>query len=109
MVTTTVNPYFDGNFSPVRQEMTTEALKVIGELPPDLSEMFVRNGPNPQHSPISQYHWFNSDGMLRGVEINNGQATYHNRYVRTTGWNIEHETGKAVWSGILEPPQTDNP
>ncbi len=47
--------------------------------------------------------------MLYGVEINNGQATYRNRYVRTTGWNIEHEIGKAIWSGILEPPQTNNP
>lgn len=109
MVTTAVNPYLDGNFSPVNQEISTETLKVIGELPPDLSGMFVRNGPNPQHSPIGQYHWFDGDGMLHGVEINNGQATYRNRYVRTRGWNIEHETGKAVWSGLLEPPQPDNP
>ncbi len=81
--------------------MTTGALKVIGELPPDLSGMFVRNGTNPQHSPIAQYHCCDGDGMLHGVEINNGQATYRNRYVRTRGWNIEYERGKAVWSGIL--------
>lgn len=109
MVTTVINPYLDGNFAPIGQEITTEDLKIIGELPPDLSGMFVRNGPNPQHQPIGQYHWFDGDGMLHGVEISNGQATYRNRYVRTRGWNIEHEAGKAVWSGLLEPPQMDNP
>ncbi|MBD2293563.1 carotenoid oxygenase family protein [Anabaena sphaerica FACHB-251] len=109
MITTVVNPYLDGNFAPVRQEITTNTLKVIGELPPDLSGMFVRNGPNPQHQPIGQYHWFDGDGMLHGVEISSKKATYRNRYVRTRGWNIENEVGKAVWSGLLEPPQMDNP
>jgi carotenoid cleavage dioxygenase-like enzyme len=109
MLVTAVNPYLDDNFAPVRQEITTDTLQVIGELPPDLSGMFVRNGPNPQHSPIGQYHWFDGDGMLHGVQISNGKATYRNRYIRTKGWKIEHEAGKAVWSGFLEPPQMDNP
>ncbi len=109
MVTTAVNPYLDGNFAPVHKEISTQTLKVIGELPPDLSGMFVRNGPNPQWTPIGQYHWFDGDGMLHGVRISNGKATYRNRYVQTKGWKIEHEAGKAVWSGILEPSQKDNP
>lgn len=109
MTTTTVNLYLDGNFAPVRQEITTETLKVIGELPCDLSGMFVRNGPNPQWTPIGQYHWFDGDGMLHGVRITNGKATYRNRYIRTQGWQIEHEAGKAVWSGLMEPPQPELP
>lgn len=109
MVTNTINPYLNGNFAPINQEITADTLKVIGELPPDISGMFIRNGPNPQWSPIGQYHWFDGDGMLHGVEINNGQATYRNRYIRTRGWNIENEAGKAIWSGLLEPPQMDNP
>ena len=40
MPTTQANPYLDGNFAPVRQEITPETLQVIGELPPDLSGMF---------------------------------------------------------------------
>lgn len=56
--TTVVNPFLEGNFAPVREEMTSDPLKVIGELPTDLSGMFVRNGPNPQWTPIGQYHWF---------------------------------------------------
>ncbi|MBO3459517.1 carotenoid oxygenase family protein [Aetokthonos hydrillicola Thurmond2011] len=103
------NPYLNGNFAPVSKEITTDNLKVIGELPPDLSGMFVRNGPNPQWTPIGMYHWFDGDGMLHGVRISNGVATYRNRYVRTRGWEIENQAGKAVWSGFLEPPQQDNP
>ncbi|MBW4479736.1 MAG: carotenoid oxygenase family protein [Tolypothrix brevis GSE-NOS-MK-07-07A] len=109
MVTTPVNPYLDGNFAPVHKEITTQTLKVIGELPDDLSGMLVRNGSNPQWTPIGQYHWFDGDGMLHGVRISNGKATYRNRYVQTKGWKIEHEAGKALWSGMLEPSQKDNP
>ncbi|MEA5582635.1 carotenoid oxygenase family protein [Nodularia harveyana UHCC-0300] len=109
MTTTQINPYLDHNFAPVRSEITTDTLKVIGELPANLSGMFVRNGPNPQWSPIGKYHWFDGDGMLHGLRISNGQATYCNRYIRTKGWEIENKAGKAVWSGIFEPPQPDNP
>ncbi|MDB9321106.1 carotenoid oxygenase family protein [Nodularia spumigena CS-591/04] len=109
MTTTEINPYLNHNFAPVRDEITTDTLKVIGELPTNLSGMFVRNGPNPQWSPIGKYHWFDGDGMLHGVRISNGQATYCNRYVRTKKWEIEQTAGKAVWSGLLEPPQTDTP
>lgn len=109
METTAVNAYLDGNFAPVQAEITADSLQIIGQLPPDLSGMFVRNGPNPQWSPIGQYHWFDGDGMLHGVRISNGKATYCNRYVQTKGYQIEKQVGKAVWSGLLEPPQMDNP
>jgi carotenoid cleavage dioxygenase-like enzyme len=109
MTTTAINPYLDGNFAPVREEITTDTLKVIGELPPELSGMFVRNGPNPQWPPIGKYHWFDGDGMLHGVRISNSKATYRNRYIQTRGFKIERDAGKAVWSGFLEPPQMDNP
>lgn len=109
IATTAVNPYLDGNFAPVREEITTDTLQVIGQLPLELSGMFVRNGPNPQWSPIGKYHWFDGDGMLHGVRISNGKATYRNRYIQTKGWKIEHQAGKAIWSGILEPPQMDIP
>jgi carotenoid cleavage dioxygenase len=108
MENASVNPYLDGNFAPVRKEITADTLEVIGKLPPELSGMFVRNGPSPQWSPIGQYHWFDGDGMLHGVRINNGKAAYLNRYVQTQKWQAEHEAGKAILSGLLEPPQQDN-
>lgn len=107
--TVATNPYLEGNFAPVRDEITADNLKVIGELPAGLSGMFLRNGPNPQFSPIGQYHWFDGDGMIHGVQLQNGKASYRNRYVRTHGYNIEHKAGTALWSGMLEPPQQDLP
>lgn len=109
MATIAVNPYLDRNFAPVHEEITTDKLPVIGELPLDLLGIFVRNGPNPQWTPIGQYHWFDGDGMLHGVQISNGIATYRNRYIQTTGWKKEREAGKALWTGLLEPPQINNP
>jgi len=106
---TATNPYLFGNFAPVSTEVQAENLKILGEIPPELNGMFVRNGPNPQFTPIGQYHWFDGDGMLHGVHIENGQATYRNRYIRTFGFEREKEAGKAIWSGLLEPPQMDNP
>ncbi|AVH65073.1 9-cis-epoxycarotenoid dioxygenase [Nostoc sp. 'Peltigera membranacea cyanobiont' 213] len=109
MATIAVNPYLDRNFAPIRKEITTDKLLVIGELPLDLSGIFVRNGPNPQWTPIGQYHWFDGDGMLHGVQISNGVATYRNRYIQTAGWKKEREAGKALWTGLLEPRRKDNP
>lgn len=107
--TPTLSPFLTNNFAPVKEEITADNLKVIGELPADLSGMFVRNGPNPQFSPIGQYHWFDGDGMLHGLRVKNGKASYCNRYVRTHKFQIENQEGKAVWAGLLEPPQQDNP
>lgn len=103
------NPFLAGNFAPIRREIESEALTVIGELPAALSGIFVRNGPNPQFPPLGQYHWFDGDGMLHGVEIRDGKASYRNRYIHTAGFIAEREAGKAIWTGLLEPMQTDLP
>ncbi|EDX77091.1 Retinal pigment epithelial membrane protein [Coleofasciculus chthonoplastes PCC 7420] len=96
MSTTTVNPFLAGNFAPVQNEITADELTVIGELPQDLSGMFVRNGPNPQFPSSANYHWFGGDGMLHGVQISNGKASYRDRYVRTPRFEKERETGQAL-------------
>ncbi len=110
-MTTTIkiNPYLSGNFAPVSQEITADSLTVVGEIPENLTGMFLRNGPNPQFSPRGQYHWFDGDGMIHGVEIKDGQASYRNRYVQTPGYQLEKEANKPLWTGLLEPPQMDNP
>ncbi len=109
MTTTLANPFLSGNFAPISTEVYGENLQIIGELPPSLQGMFVRNGPNPQFPPLGQYHWFDGDGMLHGVHIQGGEAVYRNRYVQTRGWLLEHQAGRPLWSGLLEPPQPDNP
>ncbi|MBD2115000.1 carotenoid oxygenase family protein [Nodosilinea sp. FACHB-141] len=104
-MTTTLNPYLTGNFAPIETELTVEQLPVVGELPAELSGMFVRNGPNPQFSPLGLYHWFDGDGMLHGVHIQDGKASYRNRYIRTQGFEQERQAGQAVFGGLLQPSQ----
>ncbi len=109
MVTTIVSPYLQENFAPVQEEITTDELLVVGELPADLSGMFVRNGPNPKFAPIGHHQWFDGDGMLHGVQINNGKASYLNRYVQTRALKMEVEAGRSLWKGPTEPPNFNLP
>lgn len=104
-MTATLNPYLAGNFAPVATELTVDNLPVLGELPSELHGMFVRNGPNPQFPPLGRYHWFDGDGMLHGVHIQNGQASYRNRYIRTQGFEQEQQAEQALFGGLLEPSQ----
>ncbi len=98
------NPFLRGNFAPVREESTLADLKVIGTLPDDLDGMYVRNGPNPQFPPKGRYHWFDGDGMLHGVRLHQGKASYRNRYIRTPGFEEERRAGKALYGGLNDPP-----
>ena len=69
---------------PVFDEVTvrTDELEVKGSIPPELNGRYIRNTANPQTGYTE--HWFIGDGMLHGIELNNGTATwYRNRYVRT--------------------------
>ena len=53
------NPYLQGNFAPVKDQVLTDQLKVVGEIPKELSGLYLRNGPNPMTSPNhKKYHWF---------------------------------------------------
>ncbi|MCA9772967.1 MAG: carotenoid oxygenase family protein [Myxococcales bacterium] len=102
-------PYLEGIFAPVTDERTDLDLPIIGELPPDLAGHFVRNSPNPRFEPLGTYHWFDGDGMIHGVEVSRGKASYRNRYIRTKGFGIEKSAGRAIWSGIMMPVDLKNP
>ena len=70
------------NFAPVFEEITDLDLRVTGAIPPELNGRYFRNGANPP-SGVSQ-DWFLACGMIHGVELQNGKATwYRNRYVKT--------------------------
>ena len=104
----TGNPYLAGLYAPVAEERTDEGLQVIGELPPDLDGVYLRNGPNPQFAPQGRYHWFDGDGMVHAVRFHDGRASYRNRWVRTLGFSREREADASLWTGVIEP-RADNP
>jgi carotenoid cleavage dioxygenase len=64
--------------------------------------MYVRTGPNPQFDPKGQYHWFDGDGMLHGVRVKDGKASYRNRYVQSKGYLEEKAEGQAIYYGLME-------
>ena len=97
------NPFLQGNRTPVHEEITADNLKIIGKLPADLEGMFVRNGPNLQFPPKQNYHLFEGDGMIHGVRLREGKASYRNRWVRTAAWKEENKANKALYSSILDP------
>ncbi len=77
------NKYLSGNYAPVAEEVTAFDLQVIGQLPPELSGRYLRNGPNPLKVDNPEtHHWFTGDGMVHGVRLNEGKAEwYRSRYV----------------------------
>ncbi len=95
--------YLDGNFAPVRTELTDEPLVVTGILPDGLRGSFFRTGSNPLYDPSTPYHWyalrtlrtvrgvicapmtgrFDGDGMTHAVRFDgSGRVTYSNKWVR---------------------------
>ena len=80
------NPFLEGIYAAVADEVTTQSLPVSGKLPPELDGLYVRIGPNPITPPDPRfYHWFAGDGMVHGVRLQGGKALwYRNRFVRST-------------------------
>jgi carotenoid cleavage dioxygenase-like enzyme len=82
MSDTPIDFHMRGNYAPVSNETTEVGLKVVGELPKELSGLYVRNGPNPADGASD--HWFAGDGMLHGIRLDEGNATwYRNRWIQT--------------------------
>jgi len=87
------------NYGPVIEERTITDLRIHGELPKGLNGTLYRNGPNPQFE-VPGSHWFTGDGMLHAFSLDNGKATYRNRWVRTPKWLAEHNAGRAIFAGF---------
>jgi carotenoid cleavage dioxygenase-like enzyme len=87
------------NRAPIPFESDAAFLKVQGELPRELSGTLYRNGPNPQFDAPGA-HWFTGDGMLHAFHIENGRASYRNRWIRTPKWQAEHDAGRALFGGF---------
>ena len=92
-----------GIFAPQRTEVDVADLPVTGELPESLTGSYLRNGPNPRFDPIGSYVYpLDGDAMVHRVSIENGRASYMNRFVRTPMVVAEEAAGQAIWSGITD-------
>jgi len=84
----------------LHEEVDATDLEVIGEIPADLSGVYVRNTENPVHDAIGIYHPFDGDGMIHAMSFKGGHASYRNRFVRTEGFLEEQKAGHSLWTGI---------
>jgi carotenoid cleavage dioxygenase-like enzyme len=87
------------NRAPIPFEADAPFLKIQGELPRELNGTLYRNGPNPQFDAPGA-HWFVGDGMLHAFHLENGRASYRNRWIRTPKWLAEHDAGRALFGGF---------
>ncbi|MFN7173993.1 MAG: carotenoid oxygenase family protein [Thermaurantiacus tibetensis] len=97
------NPWMNGVFAPVTEEVTLEGLEVRGTIPEALDGLYVRNGANPlgtEHQP--SHHWFLGQGMVHGVRLKDGRALwYRNRWVRSNA--VSAFLGEAPAPGPRHP------
>lgn len=102
------SPFLFGQYAPALDELDVHDLTVTGTIPPQLSGVYMRNGANPQFPPLGRYHWFDGDGMIHAIYLDEGRARYKNRWVDTPGLRHEREAGHALFGGILNfqfPPE----
>ncbi|MEM7018391.1 MAG: carotenoid oxygenase family protein [Pseudomonadota bacterium] len=83
-----------GALAPVADEVELSNLAVIGQVPPELNGMLIRNGPNPltgRFEGEDVLAWWPEAAMLHGIYFEDGRVTqYRNRWVRTRAWGNEY-------------------
>ncbi len=98
--------FLTGVHAPVAEERTLTGLAVTGKIPLELSGRYVRIGPNPFRPDPRGHHWFVGDGMVHGVRLQDGEASwYRNRYIRSR--TLEAAGGHAAAPGPRLSPDFD--
>lgn len=96
------DPHLSGAFAPVIDETDAGDLTVVGELPPEMDGLYLRNGPNPRFTPLGSYVYpLEGDGMVHGLWVSERRARYANRFVRTPMLDAEEQAGRALWGGLM--------
>jgi carotenoid cleavage dioxygenase-like enzyme len=97
-----IDPYLSGVWEPVHDELVATDLPVTGPLPAGLVGSYLRNGPNPVFAPLGRYHLFDGDGMLHGVRLEDGKASYRNRWIESAALGVERRAGRSLYGGLSE-------
>ncbi|KAH1489560.1 hypothetical protein LV164_008657 [Aspergillus fumigatus] len=90
-------PQFSGFMKPCRVEGDISQLEVYGEIPKEIDGVFYRVMPDPQLPPfIENDPWFNGDGNVTAFRIQDGRASFRQRYVRTEKFMRERKAQRAL-------------
>lgn len=96
--------HLQGNWAPVQDELTVSRLEVEGEIPRELNGIYIRNGMNPRSGWSD--HWFFGNGMVHGVELADGVASYRNRFVKTPYYEQDLNVLSAMADPTASPANT---
>ena len=97
--------HLQGNWAPVLDEIDAGPLTIRGEIPRELTGHYVRAGMNPKSGKSD--HWFAGSGMLHAVHLDNGQASYRNRFVRTPYYDQDMTLMSGMWDPAASPANTN--
>ncbi|NET25116.1 MAG: carotenoid oxygenase family protein [Okeania sp. SIO1I7] len=75
--------FLQGINAPVFKEVDVNNLKITGEIPSDLSGIYMRNGPNSFLKPSTYNYPLEGDGMIHAVYFKDGKVSYRNRWILT--------------------------
>src|SRR5690348_17275953 len=91
-------PLLERAFTLDPDEQTAAAAAVAGALPDFLRGTYYLNGPARfAMGGIAYRHWLDGDGMVSALRFDGRCAHYTNRFVRTTKFLTEAETGRPVF------------
>ncbi len=97
-------PCWLGALQDLSREHGFEPLRVQGKLPAGLSGTLYRNGPGRFSAGGERYgHWFDGDGALSAVRIEEGRALGAARVVQTSGLEREQRAGKRLFGSYGTP------
>ena len=101
------NHFLQGNYAPVDVEHNNlELIPLTGQIPSDISGVFLRIGPNPiqKHIGNKKLHRFDGHGMIHSIRIRKkdgtegaGNITYSNQYIQTPRYLIEKQHNQNIF------------
>jgi len=90
-------------YRPVFSELRNVPVRVSGQIPADLRGVYLRNGANVQFAKQrARVHPFNGPGMLHQVQIQDGEVTYSNCFVRTPRYAFEASVGREAFAAFSD-------
>lgn len=88
-------------FRTLETEVSGRACPVEGDVPAEIAGTLHRIGPG-RHDVYGarNRHWFDGDGMVHALRIEDGRVTYANRFVATAGKAVEDAAQRRIYAGF---------
>ena len=86
---------FSKGFQSIDDEIEHSELKVDGHFPEWLNGSLIRTGPGLFELEHQNYkHWFDGLALLHKFQINNGEVTYRNKFLKSDSYVLGKKNGK---------------